>query len=204
MRRRRTEKGRKSFPDHISNSITLIDLPDKDTSIFPPHMCTRRKEPPKNRKRKKSPSSTSPTTLTSFWHLAACVMRDMRDGFMTRKRKMSKEIFPQIAKNERKWESNNKVLAMISTQMELFVAFSLSLSNFIFLINFCKLNQGRIWCLFWLFELCPSAANFSFFEKKKKFRDEKNLETILWDPAQVFQQPAKWPIMLSEALFIPS
>lgn len=33
-----TGKGRKSFPDHISNSITLIDLPDKDTSIFLPHM----------------------------------------------------------------------------------------------------------------------------------------------------------------------
>lgn len=31
--RRLRQKGRKSFPDHMSNSITLIDLPDKDTSI---------------------------------------------------------------------------------------------------------------------------------------------------------------------------
>ena len=30
----RSKIGRKSFPDHISNSITLIDLPDKDTSIL--------------------------------------------------------------------------------------------------------------------------------------------------------------------------
>lgn len=97
---REKEKERKWFPDHMSNSITLIDLPDKDTSIFHKHVSSKNIV-------KENPLGTDLKIIPLLRHLAAYVSLIWGRWIYNKEEMSRKFLLPQI-------ESKNKLLAMIS------------------------------------------------------------------------------------------